>query len=89
MTCTARGGSAGRASGGSRPSDKGGGGHPDPELRGGGGHPDPELRGAVFKKHFFGPSDLILVLKQEWAGSPRAPPSDPPLRAILFEASGI
>ena len=43
-------------SGGSRPSDKGGGGgevgvHPDPEVRGAGGgevgvHPDPEVRGA-------------------------------------------
>ena len=42
-------------SGGSRPSDKGGG-------RGGGGHSDPEIRGEPgLKKKFFGPSGLILV----------------------------
>ena len=41
-------------SGGSRPSDKGGGGgHPDPEIRGGrGGHPDPEIMGAGLKIFF-------------------------------------
>ena len=38
--------------GGSIPSDKAGGGHPDPEIGGG---------GAVSKKFFFGPSGLILV----------------------------
>ena len=39
-------------SGGSRPSDKGGGGP---------GHPDPEIRGTRSQKIFFGPSGLILV----------------------------
>ena len=38
-------------SGGSRPSDKGGGP----------GHPDPEIRGTRSQKIFFGPSGLILV----------------------------
>ena len=38
-------------SGGSRPSDKRGGSHPDPEIRGGGG----------LKKNFIAPSGLILV----------------------------
>ena len=38
-------------SGGSRPSEK----------KGGGGHPDPEIRGRVSKKNFFGPSGLSLV----------------------------
>ena len=46
-------------SGGSRPSDKGGGGS------GWGGHSDPEIMGVggrlVWKKRFFGPSGLILV----------------------------
>ena len=40
-------------SGGSRPSDKGGPGHSDPEMRGGGG-------GGGSQIFFFGPSDLIL-----------------------------
>ena len=39
-------------SSGYRPSDKGGSGHPDPEIVGG---------GAVSKKFFFDPSDLSLV----------------------------
>ena len=42
-----------RISGGSRPSDKRGGGHPDPEIRGGPG----------LQRNFFGPSGLILVEK--------------------------
>ena len=41
--------------GGSRPSDKTGGGHPDPEIGGEGGG------GEGLKKHFFGPAGLILV----------------------------
>ena len=42
-------------SGGSRPSDKrGGGGHPDPEIRWGGRSPP---------QNFFGPSGLSLVQK--------------------------
>ena len=41
-------------SGGFRPSDGGGGGHPHPQIRGG---------GAVSKKIFAGPSGLSLVLK--------------------------
>ena len=43
----------------SRPSDKGGPGHPDPEIRGGGG-------GRSLKKILFGLSGLSLV--QKWGG---------------------
>ena len=46
-----------RYSGGSRPSDKGGGGGV------GSGHPDPQIRGSLVseKNLFFGPSGLSLV----------------------------
>jgi len=37
---------------------------PDLQDKGGAGHPDPEIRGGpVFKKFFFGPSGLSLVQK--------------------------
>ena len=44
-------------SGGSRPSDKAGGGHTDPEIRGGGGG------GGASIQTFFGTLGLILVKK--------------------------
>ena len=52
-------------SGGSRPSDKGGGGGGQssrpPDKGRGGGHPDPEIRGRRCPKNCFDPSGLSLV----------------------------
>ena len=58
--------------GGSRPSDKGGGG---------GGHPDPEIsRGAQSPKKFFRLFGPHFDRKIRGGGrAPRAPPLDPPL----------
>ena len=56
-------------SGGSRPSDKGGGG----------GHPDPEIRGARPQKICFRPLGPHFGLKIRGGHVPRAPPLDPPL----------
>ena len=71
------------SSGGSRPSDKGEGGHPDPEINGGGGG---------LKSIFFGPWDLSLVQNKgggrvPWV--PRAPPLDPPLLSHWRQQSFI
>ena len=55
--------------GGSRPSDKGGGGgHPDPEISGGGG-------GGRSPKNFF--SALPASLWSKNKGGPGPPPLDP------------
>ena len=56
--CTKRGNlllNTANCGGGSRPSDTGGGGHPDTEIRGG---------GAGLKNKFFRPSGLILEKKK-------------------------
>ena len=61
-------------SGGSRPSDKGGGaGHPDPEIRGG------EGRSQIL---FFRPFGPQFGLKMKEGPTPRAPPLDPPLYCV-------
>ena len=72
----------GTQSGGSRLSDKGGGGvggHPDPEIRGGpvtknwggvGGHPDPEIRGGPVSRNFFRPFGRPFGRKIRGAGPP-------------------
>ena len=56
-------------SGGSRHSDKGGGGHPDAEIR--------EMPG--LKKTFFRPFGPQFSLKIRGGGAPWVPPLDPPL----------
>ena len=61
-----------KCTGGSRSSDKGGGGHPDPEIRGG-----------SLPKFFFGSSGLSfgLIIRERGRGGskpPRAPRLDPP-----------
>ena len=59
-------------SGRSRPSDKGGGGHPDTEIKGWG------VGGDWSQKFFFSALQASVWSKYNGAGPP-APPLDPPL----------
>ena len=63
-------------SGGSRPSDNGGPGHPDPEIKWGGGLKKfcSALRASVWSKNKVG-----------GGRAPRAPPLDPPLSVVHNE----
>ena len=63
-------------SGGSRPSDNGGGG----------GHPDPEIRGAgAVSKNFFSALRASVWPKKRGGGGEggRTPPLDPPLHKVV------
>ena len=84
LLCNARSYQQGRlvsivlGSGGSRPSDKGGGGHPDPEIRGGPG----------LKKIFFSALRASFWSKNKGGGrAPQAPPLDPPLLGNRIQVS--
>ena len=57
--------------GGSRPSDRGGGGA---------GHLDPEIRGSASPKKFFPAFWASVWSKNKRGAGPRAPPLDPPLQ---------
>ena len=70
------------SSGGSRPSDKGEGGHPDPEIKGG---------GAVLKAFFSALGALVWSKNKGGGGGrvPRATPLDPPLLSHCRQQSFI
>ena len=62
-----------KTTGGSRPSDKGRPGHPDPEIKEGGGGPVSEILFSALRTSFWSKN------KGEGGGAPRAPPLNPPL----------
>ena len=68
-------------SGGSRPSDKGEPGHPDPEIRGGGGGGG--ARRVVSKKSFFALRASVWS-KSKGGPAPQVPPLDPPLNGAVL-----
>ena len=65
-----------KASGGSRPLDKVGGGG------GWGGHSDPQIRTNPVSKKIFLAQFSLKILGKSDPGEARAPPLDPPLEAI-------
>ena len=66
-------------SGGSRPSDKGGGG---------GSHPDPEIRGGPASKKMFSALRASFSSENKGGWPPWVPPLDPPLHTSLIGKVG-